>query len=240
MNKTELVKNYIINKINKKIYSAGQMIESESDLCNKLNISRMTVRKALNELVSEGIIFKEKGRGTFVAAKPKYAEFQCGIAFTKEVVKRNMIPSTKNATLELTKADELIAHKLKISVGDPVWKITRVRCADNIPVIYACEYYNYYQCEDLTLDIIYHSIYEHLEKKGISFAFCDQSMEAVSCPEQIANQLEIEANHPVILMSLIAYMQNGIPFNFGYEYYRTDKLRLVQSIYNRENTQRYV
>lgn len=235
-NKKDMVKKYIQDKLYKKIYSAGQMIESETELCNHLQVSRMTVRKALDELAAEGIIFKEKGRGTFVARKPKYAEFRCGIGFSEEAARRGMVPSTKHATLELIKADEVIAQKLNIKLHDLVWKVTRIRCTDDIPVIYVCEYYIYQQCEDLTIEIVEHSIYHHLEQKGISFAFIDQKMEAVLCPDVIAQMLDISPGHPMILMSLISYMKNGVPFNCGYEYYRTDKFTLVQSVYNREQS----
>lgn len=232
--KNEIVRNYILDRIHRKIYRAGQMIESETDLAKKLNISRMTVRKALDTLAQEGVIFKEKGRGTFVSRKPRYAEFQYGVGFTQEAKKRGLTPSTKDAALKLCGATEDIAREMHMETGDKVWEVTRVRCADGTPVVYACEYYNYLHCEDLNEEIIRNSIYEHLEKKGISFAFLDQKLEAIPCPEHIADALEIAPDTPVILMSLTVYMKNGIPFNFGYEYYRTDKFTLVQSVFNKD------
>lgn len=233
-NKCNMVKNYILDKIHRKIYCPGQMIDSEADLAKKLNTSRMTVRKALDILVQEGVIFKERGRGTFVARQPRYAEFQYGVGFTQEAQKRGMVPSTRNARLELCSADEHVAKKMNLDAGDKVWKVTRVRCADNIPVVYVYEYYNYLQCEDLSEDIIRKSIYSHLETKGICFAFLDQKLEAVSCPAHIAEALDIAPDTPVIRMSLTVYMKNGVPFNYGVQYYRTDKFTLVQSVYNRE------
>lgn len=233
-NKCDIVKNYILDKIHRKIYCPGQMIDSEADLARKLDISRMTVRKALDILAQEGIVFKEKGRGTFVARQPKYAEFQYGVGFTQEARKRGMVPSTRNASLKLCSADKDIARKLHLKEGDKVWRVTRVRCADDIPVAYVYEYYNYLHCEDMTEETIQNSIYDYLEKKGISFAFLDQKLEAVACPAHIAEALGTTAGTPVILMTLTVYMKNGIPFNFGYEYYRTDKFTLVQSVYNRE------
>lgn len=234
MQKNELVKSYILDKIHKKIYSPGQMIESEVQLCEKLQVSRMTIRKALDELAADGIIFKEKGRGTFISRQPKYAEFQCGIGFTQETRRRGMTASTKNATLVLSKANKIVAKQLNINLGALVWEVNRVRCADNQPVLYACEYYNYLQCEDLNIDIVNGSIYQHFESKGIAYAFADQKIEAISCPDIIAHYLEIPPASPVILMSLTVYMKNGIPFNFGYAYYRTDKFTLIQSVYNKE------
>lgn len=230
--KNHVVKKYIMDLIHKRIYNEGQLIDSETTLCERLNVSRMTVRKALDELVSEGIIYKEKGRGTFVARKPKYAEFRCGVGFTQEVKKRGMTPSSKDCTLELCEATEEIARKLNIPPREKIWKVTRVRCADGVPVVFINEYYLYSLCPDLTLDIVNQSIYAHLEKKGISFAFLDQKLEAIICPPDIANKLEILEGHPLILMSLIVYMKNGTAFNCGTEYYRTDKFTLVQSVYN--------
>lgn len=230
-NKNETVKSFILKRIQSKVYSEGQMIDSENTLCQLLDVSRMTVRKALDELVNDGVLYKEKGRGTFVSMKPKYSEFQCGVAFTNEVEKRGRVPSTKDATLELLEADELIADDLKICKGDKVWRVTRVRCADGIPIIYAIEYFVYAQCENLTLDIVNQSVYGFLETKGITFAFVDQKLEAVLCPSDVAKKLSISKGEPLILMSITAYMKNGTPFNTGIEYYRTDQYTLIQSVY---------
>lgn len=233
--KHDCVIKYIKDLIDSHIYSQGQIIDSESKLCETLNVSRMTVRKALDKLVSDGVIYKEKGRGTFVSKKPKYAEFRLGAGgFTQEVTKRGLLPSTKDATLELVEADDYISHNLNIPIGEKVWKVTRVRCADDLPIIYVVEYFIYSQCPDLSLEIVYNSIYEHLEKKGIIYAFLDQKLEAVACPQIIADKLNVEKGHPVIKMSLIIYMKNGIAYNCGTEYYLSDKYTLIQSVYRNE------
>lgn len=232
-NKNDIVINYILDNIKNKIYLPGQMIESETELSNKLNISRMTIRKALDTLGNDGIIYKEKGRGTFISKRPKYAQFMCGVGFSEEARRRGMTPSTKNATIELIEANEELAQLLNVELNDKLWKVNRVRCFDDIPVVYECEYFIYKQCPDLTIDIVTTSIFQHLEKKGISFAYADQKLEAIPCPSKIAKELEIKQDYPVIKMSLTSYTKNGIAFNYGHEYYRTDKFTLVQSIYKK-------
>lgn len=236
-NKNEEVRKYITQRINQHIYVEGQVIESESKLCDILNVSRMTVRKALDELVSEGIVYKEKGRGTFVSRKPKYAEFRCGAGgFTQELEKRGLTPSTKDATLELIEADVTVAEMLNMPIHEKVWKVTRVRCADETPIIYVEEYFLYSHCTDLTIDIVNQSIYSHLEKKGIAYAFLDQKLEAINCPKHICEKLHIKDGHPVIRMSLIVYMKNGTAYNCGTEYYLTDRYTLIQSVYSNDIT----
>ncbi|MCI5773072.1 MAG: GntR family transcriptional regulator [Erysipelotrichaceae bacterium] len=233
--KKKIIKDYILNQIESGIYAQGQIIESENELCNKFSCSRMTVRNVLDELVSKGTLYRRKGIGTFVSARPKYSEFQCGVGFSKEAKRRGLKPSTSFASLKLISPTEYIAEKLNISANDKVWEVRRVRCFDNVPVVYICEYFIYKQCPDLNEKIIYNSIYDHLEKKGIKFAFMDQKLEAVACPKSIANLLTIEDNSPVILMTLTAHMQNGFPYNFGFEYYNTNIYKLVQCVYSQDD-----
>lgn len=232
--KNHIVKSYIVNQIQKRIYKEGQLIESETRLCEILQVSRMTLRKALDELVNEGIVYKEKGRGTFVANRPKYASYRCGVGFSQEATKRGLIPSSKDVKIQLCEANEEIANKLGISIGDQVWKVTRIRCVDQIPVIYVVEYYVHTLCPDLNTEIANQSIYSHLEEKGITFAFADQTLQAVACPKDIAKKLGVEQGHPLILMNLIVYMKNGVAFNYGNEYYRSDQFMIMQPVYNQQ------
>lgn len=231
ISKSEYVKEYILNKIDSNFYREGQMIESENKLSELLNVSRVTIRNALQDLVTAEILYKEKGRGTFVSIRPKYSEFQWGVGFSEELRKRGFVPSTKEATLELVKASTKIAEAMKVNVGDKVWKITRVRCGDHLPIFYAEEYYNYDQCQQLDLKIVNDSIYNYLKTKGIVLSFVDQKIEAVNANKKIAQKLDIQEGMALIKMDIIAYMKNGLPFNCGIQYYRTDQYKLVQSIY---------
>ncbi len=70
--KYEIVKNYILSKIKAGIYQPHQIIESESELSNNLSVSRITVRRGIEELVNEKILSKKKGIGTFVNPIPKF------------------------------------------------------------------------------------------------------------------------------------------------------------------------
>ena len=194
----------------------------------------MTVRKALDELVSEGILYKEKGRGTFVAPRPKYAEFKAGVGFTEEALRKGMNPSTKDSTLQICEADDELALQFKVPVGTKLLRVTRVRCANDIPIIFLDEYYLDSLCPDLDENIIDNSIFGYLSERGVNFAFADQKLSAILCPYDIAMKLGINEGHPLIKISQVTYMKNGVAFNFGTEYYRTDTYSIVQSVYNKE------
>lgn len=233
VNKCELVKKYIMDAIENRIYIEGQLIESEAQLCKRLDVSRPTVRHALNDLENEGIVYKEKGRGTFVQKQTKYAGFQCGVGFTYELEKRGLHPSTKEASIELIDANQSIAQHLNIPVGTKVWEIHRVRCANNQPILYANEFFLYAYCPDLNQNIVENSIFKHLDSKDISFAFMDQEIKAISSTGEISQKLNVHDNHPLIKMTITSYMKNGIPFSYAIEYYKTDEFNLIQSVYNK-------
>lgn len=223
--------NFIVEQIDNRIYIEGQMIDSENVLSDRLGVSRVTVRKALDHLVNKGVLFKEKGRGTFVSNKPKYSDFTCGIAFSKEALNRGHTPSTKDAILERYEADDVISRKLKVPIKTVLWRISRTRCMDNNPVVYAIEYFIYSQIPDLTLDIVETSIYNHIEKKGVVANYFDQKLVAVNSDRLVSKKLDIAINTPLIEANIITYAKNGSPFSYSIEYYKTTEFSLLQTIY---------
>lgn len=232
--KHDIVKQYILKQIDSGFYRVGQNIESESDLTKKLEVSRMTVRKAIDDLVFDNILFRMHGKGTYVCERSKYTEFQCGIGFTEEVLKRNMKPSAKDITVSKVKADEEIAHDLQIAIDDDVWKVIRTRCADDVPLAYETEYYSAALVETLDEDIAASSIYKYLEvHQDLEFTYADQKIDAVIANHKLAEILGIQEGAPLIRMYIVAYLKNGTPFNCGTTYYRVDNFKLIQTIYKK-------
>ena len=91
-NKKDAITAYIENHIQNKLYSPGQIIPSESEFCRMFHVSRMTVRKALDELVAQGVLYKEKGRGTFVSQKPR---FNAATALSRKHCAEDLCPRQK-------------------------------------------------------------------------------------------------------------------------------------------------
>lgn len=228
--KVAKVKNYILHNIDSHIYGEGQVIASENVLAKNLRVSRTTVRIALQELVDKGILYREMGRGTFVSAQPKYAEFRWGCGFTKEANRLGLHPSSKDATIELRHATKEEAAVLKIKTGEKIWFVTRIRCLNNVPFLYSEEYFIYNQCPNLNETIINGSIYSYLESQGIRLGFTDQTMSAAISPKYVTKKLHIPANSPLILVEGNCCLKNGFPFNTGKIYYRTDIYKITQSV----------
>ena len=233
MKKSQMVKEYILQNIASGVYPIGHMIDSEPVLSERLQVSRMTVREAIRDLVEENILEKQHGRGTFVLKQPRFKGFQCGIGFSEEMKRHGMVPSARDIQLIETTANEEIAQDLQITINAPVWNIKRVRLANDIPIAYEDEYFTKAIVTNLTVEIANHSIYEYLYQQGIEFTYVDQMLDAVLANKEISQRLEVPVGTPLIRMYIIAHLKNGTPFNCGTTYYRTDSFQLSQTVFRK-------
>ncbi|WP_017470861.1 GntR family transcriptional regulator [Amphibacillus jilinensis] len=229
--KYEIVRNYILSQIKAGIYQPHQMIESEAELADHLAVSRITVRRGIEELVNEKILSKKKGVGTFVNPLPKFFGFKAGIGFSSEVRSRGMKPSTKLLKLEKVKANETQAKDMKIAVGEEMWLVERIRYADDVAVSYEIEYFDVQIVKELNIEICEKSIYEHLSKQGIEYEFVDQKISATLANSRMGDFLNVEEGSPLIDTKNIACLENGKPFNIGYALYQTESFYLVHTVY---------
>ncbi|BBB49080.1 GntR family transcriptional regulator [Pelolinea submarina] len=124
---------YIKETIEKGIYQKGNIIPSEQELCNQFDTSRMTVRRAINDLVNDGTLYRIQGRGTFVShfVFRKYLEV---LGFSYHMRTLGFQPSSKILSFEIQKPEKNIAEELKILPSDNVFYLSRVRMADLEPI----------------------------------------------------------------------------------------------------------
>ncbi|MFC6600901.1 GntR family transcriptional regulator [Ectobacillus funiculus] len=92
----------------------GDMLPSEREYAELINVSRMTVRQAMNNLVDGGYLYRQKGRGTFVAEKKVEQELGSLTSFTEDMKARGLVPSSKLLSFEIIPAPEKIANQLQI------------------------------------------------------------------------------------------------------------------------------
>src|SRR5215471_6136578 len=112
----------------------GDLIPSERELSETYGISRMTARQAITELVNEGVFYREQGKGTFVTRNKITQQLMRLTGFTEDIRSRGQLPSTKVLVAEMRPASEVVAEKLRISMGQLVFCIQRLRLADGEPL----------------------------------------------------------------------------------------------------------
>lgn len=121
----------IREKINSNEYPPNSMIPSEAELCEYYGVSRVTVRRAILDLVQEGMLNRGKGKGTFVSENYGLTTVNGVQSFTQELLGLNMRPSAKLLGCKIRTADSVLRHNLQLAEGEKVVTISRLRLVNN-------------------------------------------------------------------------------------------------------------
>lgn len=220
------IKQILKDKIENGEYKPGEIIPSEGELQEAFNVSRITVRQAINELVVEGYLSRKRGKGTIVIPHRIEEALSSIRSFTDEMISRGFKPSTSYAKIKVLKASKKVASALKINEGDKVYEIKRIRCADDEPIVIFDTYLK--GNLDLPLDdkLYYDSLYKLLEKtNGIIVSKAYEYIDATIANKEIADMLDIEVGNPVLHTIRTSYDNNRNNVELTECFYRADRYR---------------
>jgi len=206
----------------------GDIIPSEREYAEKYEISRMTVRQAISNLVNERLLYRIKGRGTFVMEKKIEQNLQGLTSFTEDMRARGMQTSNQLLSFEIIPANKSLADDLGISEHGPVYEIKRVRLADQIPMALEKTYISANLVKGLTEEVVQDSLYKYIEdtlQLKISGAF--QLMEAAVANEEEVKYLEIPENSPILLMKRTTHFEDNTVFEVVQSSYRADRYKFM-------------
>ena len=210
----------------------GAQVPSERELCEQFDISRITVRQALAELVVDGRLNRTQGRGTFVAY-PRIEQRLSGLtSFTQDMQVRGKRPSSQVLRAECLPAQPQVARALKIKLGDRMVVLKRLRLADGEPVAVETAYLPDQRLHGLLSDdLARRSLYDFLNKKyHIQPTRAEQQLEATVCPAAEAKLLGVRKGAPVLHIYRTTFDQDGRPFELVESYYRGDKYIFIAEL----------
>lgn len=140
--KVDEIVEYILKRIEKEDYKKGEKIESENQLCQRFSVSRMTVRKAIENLVQRNYLYREHGKGTFVKDNANKISVFLNeiIGFNERAKKYNLKAETKILNSKIIKADKNLSERLKITKNSMVHCIEKLRLINSEPVVYEISY----------------------------------------------------------------------------------------------------
>lgn len=217
-------------------WEVGERLPSERELCETFNLSRTTVREAIDALVNEGLLRREKGRGTFVA-EPKILEslLQTPIGFMDSMLEQGYHVETRVLRMEIVPVPRTIAHELRLRSDEPVTVIDRLRFVLNEPILLVTSYVPQKMCpslinEDLTRNSLYHLLQG---KYSLRIAHAKRFMEAVAANELEARLLNIEPGSPLMLIESTAYLEDGSPLEYFKARHRGDRTRFLVESFKR-------
>ncbi|MDP5274672.1 GntR family transcriptional regulator [Chengkuizengella axinellae] len=212
---------------------AGEAIPSERQFAEQYDISRMTVRQAINNLVNEGYLYRHKGKGTFVSNKKLEHKFVGKLtSFTEDMKKEGYEPSSRWIQFEIIPAFDEVAGFLKIEENDPVYEIKRVRLADQDPVAIETVYMSAQLIPNLTQEQMeQQSLYQYIEKQ-YNYKIQDgiQTIESTIASEFESVYLKISKGAPMLLMQQQTFLEDKTPLEFVISAYRADRYKFTIEI----------
>jgi len=226
---------YIKIKITSGEYPADELIPSEREFSEKFQISRMTVRQALNNLVQDGFVYRQKGKGTFVSRQKVEKKISRLNSYTEEMIERGLKPSSKLIEFEITNSDPTLASILKINECDSIYRIKRVRLADSKPMSIESIFVPCDIAPNLSKSILEKSFYDYvISNIPDPIQYADQSIQARLATENEAKLLEIPINSPVLSIDRTTYLRSGKVLEHELTVYRADRYKLVHSLSRNE------
>jgi GntR family transcriptional regulator len=220
------IQEYIREKIKKKEWEPGSMIPSERILTETFDVSRMTIRQAIQGLVDEGILARKRGSGTFVNDQKVEQPLQSMMSFTRLMESTGMKATAKILSFAERKAAEKEANVLGIEAGSMVFHLERIRLGNDIPIAIETSVIPANLAKGLTEVDAELSLYQFLqEKAGLVFGEARQSIEAVSADERTAELLAIAPGSPILLIERVAALRDGQPFEYVHSFYAGNRFK---------------
>lgn len=213
----------IVDHINADFYSVDDPLPTESELMNTYNVSRVTVRQALGNLVEKGIVYKKQGSGSFVAPRDMQRKSHKLKSFTEEMSEKNRSVSTEVISFNIVEAGEEISRRLGIKSDERVYFIERLRLSDGEALMFERTFMSVNQHIDISIRDLEGSKFEYVDSKGMVMDYSDQDIDAILSTTYISNLLGIEVGSPLIRIRHTTYLDDGSILEFTELYMHPDK-----------------
>jgi GntR family transcriptional regulator len=207
----------------------GQQLPTEDSLIVRFGVSRITVRRAIQNLVSRGLVEIRRGKGTFVAA-PKITQDLTELSgFVEDMHAVGRKPTARVLGKVIVPADATVATQLALTRGQRVVRIRRVRLADGIPLSFdetflPLEIGKKIVANNLKVE----PIFSLLERKyDVPLIEADYKLDAVPAGIEVAAALKVKKRTPIFRIERTSYTTGGRPVDYETLHYRGDLVQFV-------------
>ncbi len=212
-------------------YQPGDLVPAESELIDNYKVSRTTVRQVLDLLVREGLVYRQRGRGSFVSHRSLEEGLVRIVSFTEDMQRRGFEPGTRVLAAELIPAPPEIADKLEVPPAEELVRIRRLRLADGEPL----------SIEDSHLvhglfpgilgrATLTASLQDAARDYGIRWSFAKQVIRAIEATPELARILSIRPKSALLSVERVSYSEEQVPAEFLRIYYRGDRYSLYADL----------
>lgn len=206
-----------------------QRILSEREYSDDLGVSRMTVRKAITELVNDGLLERRHGSGTYVA-KPKVT-YRCDelLDYPLAMESRNISTTSQLLEFEEIVSSRILSKTLNLELGNPLFRVTLLRFANRVPIILERVFFPMQRFPDLQEWNLEKSSLMNLitEIYKYQIHLVTQTIDAISATNEVALQLRVEEGFPLLMLNKVIYDKNDrAPIVYKQDILRSDYTRI--------------
>ena len=214
-------------------YQPGEKLPSEDRLAAEFGVSRMTMRKSLDDLIESGLIYRRHGVGTFVGKTTVQRDHTRLTDFFASCRRNGRVPSVRLLQKEIVSAPPHMAEALNLPPGDPLLRLTTLRSIEGAPVTYHDAYLpvRYFPelpaAEAAALGLERRHTWQLIEEQGYVVANVVERLEAQLADQELADSLDVEQGSPILYGERVLYSDDGIPLKYADCYNRGDSFSLT-------------
>ena len=204
-------------------------LPSEHELCATYGVSRTVVRQALGELAAHGVIYRVKGKGTFVAPRKVEEHFvQRTDGLYHDMTSRGHTVTTRVLEQSVVLPSPYVRRCLQLGEDDRALKIDRVRSVDGTVLLFVQTYLPFSLCPALLeVDLTERSLYAALEELcGLTVASGTRTVEAVPARSSTAQLLGVNRGEALLKIESVSFLENGRPIEYYEAWHRGDRSKI--------------
>ena len=220
--------NILFKRITDGVYKEGECIPSENELVNRYHVSRMTARKSMEMLVSQGMVVKKRGIGTVVISSHPNSSPQKLVSYSKKTADDKLSTYKVVTSLETVAASKEVAISLQIEEADKVIRLRRICMTDETPLFLETHYFEHAAFPDLVNhDFSKESLRAYLTNSCyVNWAHAKQQVFSILADSESAKLLTIKSGAPLLHVKRISYDTQDMPREYVETSYRSDKYHI--------------
>lgn len=218
------IKMDILDQLQRGLLKPGEQLPTEAELAQQYQVSRITAKRALDDLVRQGRAFRRQGLGTFVA-RARIREISGFRSFSEDIQARGFVPSSQVLMFKEIEPEPEISERLHLPDGEHAFVLKRLRLANEEPVAVETAYINARLCPGLLgEDFTNTSLYEVLNRKyQVLPTWADAEIEAVAATKEEASFLKLKVGQPVLTARRLTFAANYDVIETVRSVYRGDR-----------------
>lgn len=220
----EQIKAILRSRVLDGTYKPHEQLPSESEMMTAFNVSRITVRQALNDLQNEGLVFRIHGKGTFVSKPKAFQDLGRLQGFGEAMRKMGYETFARVVSMRTVVPSAQVQERLHLSKRAKVTELQRIRFLNREPISLDVTYLPADIGARLAKeDLASRDVFVILENDyGMSLGHADLQIGSTLADERLAGQLQVEEGSPVLVIERTTHTTDGKPIDYEHLYYRGD------------------